>query len=126
MIIYVTHSRNFDYQTELYLPLKNSSLSKKNSFILPHDRSDKPFDSKTVFSEKKCDLVIAEISFPSTSQGIELGWADMKEIPIVCIIKEGTTYSQSIKAVTNHFISYADKEQLMAKLADFLNSYPLA
>lgn len=126
MVIYVTHSRNYDYKTELYLPLKNSSLLHSHTLIHPHDLSDTPYDSKTLFSEKKCDLVIAEISYPSTGQGIELGWADMKEIPIICVIKHGNSYSQSLKAVTHHFIVYANSQELVSRLAEFLNSFPIA
>ena len=126
MIIYVTHSRNYDYKTELYLPLKNSSLLHSHTLILPHDLSDDAYDSKTLFSEKKCDLVIAEISYSSTSQGIEIGWADMKDIPIICVVKHGNVYSQSLKAVTHHFIVYADSKELVSRLAEFLNSFPIA
>lgn len=126
MIIYVTHSRNYDYKTELYLPLKNSSSLHTHELILPHDISDKSYDSKSLFSKKECDLVIAEVSYPSTSQGIELGWADMMEIPIICVIKHGNTYSQSLKVVTHHFIVYADSKELVSRLADFINSFPIA
>ena len=88
MKIYVSHSKNFDYKKELYEVLENTNL--KHEFILPHKDSDKSFNTKDLLMDKKCDLVLAEVSYPATGQGIELGWADVYKIPIVCIYKKNS------------------------------------
>ena len=118
MKIYVTHSTSFDYNKELYLPIRESFLNEQHEIVLPHEESSEPFDSKKIFDE--CELVIAEVSYPSTGQGIELGWANLKNIPIKCFYKTGTKYSESIKVVSNKIIEYIDKDDLIKKISDNL------
>ncbi len=116
MKIYVAHSRSFDFQKELYEPIQNSSLVKEHDFIFPHSESGEPLSSKELF-QNGCDLIIAEVSYPATGLGIELGWADMLKIPVVCIYKKDSKISGSIKTVTNIFLEYSDAGDLIAKVA---------
>ena len=46
MKIYIAHSQSFDFKTELYIPIKNSPLSKEYSFVFPHELMDERFNSK--------------------------------------------------------------------------------
>ncbi len=118
MKIYVSHSKNFDFKKELYEVLENSNLGQ--GFILPHKDSDTPFNTKELFQNKNCDLIIAEVSFPATGQGIELGWADIYKIPVVCIYKKGSKISGSLKIIADKFIEYKNAEDLINKLEEFL------
>lgn len=79
---YISHSRNFDFVKELYIPIRESRLNTEHFFLLPHEDSDTVFPTKDYFESQECDMVIAEVSYPSTGQGIELGWAEMLHIPI--------------------------------------------
>lgn len=123
MRIYISHSRNFDFQNELYTPLKQSNLSKTHEFILPHQDSDKPFNTKELLQNKGCDMVLAEVSFPATGQGIELGWANVFEIPIVCIYKTGSKISGSLKVVCKDFLEYQSLPDLEYQLKTYFDSY---
>lgn len=114
MKIYVSHLRNYDFKKELYDVLGNSNL--KHEFILPHKDSETPFNTKDLLQNKKCDLVLAEVSYPSTGQGIELGWANIYGIPIVCIYKKGAKIAGSLKVISNTFIEYESSEDLINKL----------
>lgn len=114
MKIYVAHSTGFNFQDELYKPLRNSELNKIHEITLPHENSDKQFNSKEYL--KSCDLVLAEVSYPSTGQGIELGWANLYKVPIICIYKNGSKYSGALTAVSEKFIEYNDTEDLITKL----------
>lgn len=116
--IYIAHSRDFDFKRELYDPIRKSNLNSRYDFILPHE-TDQFFHSKEVI--KKSRLVVAEVSFPATGEGIELGWADSFNIPIVCFYKEGMRPSGSIKAVTNDVIPYTDSTDILKKLERFLS-----
>jgi len=120
MKIYVAHSTKYNFKEELYLPLRNSSLNEKHDIILPHENSSEPFNSKELF-ENGCDLIIAEVSLPSIGRGIELGWANMKNIRVRCFYKKGSQVSGSIKAVTNKIIEYEDKEDLIGKISNAIN-----
>ena len=106
MKIYISHSRNFNYQRDLYEPLKNSSLAQEHEFIFPHIDSEKPFESKKTFEANECQLIIAEVSLPSTGQGIELGWANMKQLPIIALHNSQAKISGSLAGLCKKIIPY--------------------
>ena len=113
MKIFVTHSSNFDFVNELYRPLRESNLGFSHDFIFPHEMKE-GISTKEII--KSSDLVLAEVSYPSTGSGIELGWADMFAKPIICISKEGSKVSKSLDKITSNFISYRDSDDMIAKL----------
>jgi hypothetical protein len=114
MKIYISHSTNFDFKKDLYTPIKKARL--KGNFILPHERSTKQYPAKKLFFSKKCDLVVAEVSYPSTGQGIELAWANINNIPIICLHKTDTAYSKSLRLISKKFIPYKNTADLLAKI----------
>lgn len=119
MKIYIAHSRGYDFQKQLYEPLKNSDLATKHELIFPHSESSEPFSSKELF-QNNCDLIIAEVSYPATGLGIELGWADMLKVPVICIYKSGSKVSGSLKVITDNFIEYSDEKDLIIKIQEKL------
>ena len=116
MKIYVAHSRAFDFKNELYGPLKNSSFAKNHEFILPHEGAE--LNSKDVI--KNADIILAEVSYPSLGEGMELGWADALNKRIVCIYKTGTKISASLNYLNVQKIEYSDENDLIAKLNSML------
>ncbi len=121
MKIYIAHASNFDFKNDLYEPIRRSSLSKEYSFCLPHDSSNKLFNTKELL--EKCNLVIAEVSYPSTGMGIELGWANVFKVPIVCFYKKGTKPSNSLKIVTNLILEYRDSDDLISKIKEAIKTF---
>ncbi len=119
MKIYFGHSKYFDFRSELYHPVRNSGLNKAHEIIFPHEESDMPTNSKEFL--KTCDLMIAEVSFPATGLGIELGWADAFDIPILLIHKKGSHISNSSKLLTDNIIEYSDSEDLVKQIEEFIN-----
>lgn len=105
MNIYISHSTNIDYRALIYQPILNSSLYYEHNVVLPHKLSTEQYPTKE-FLKHTCELVIADISYPSTGQGIELGWADIFKVPIACIYSSSTVYSNSLKSVSKLFYSY--------------------
>ncbi|RYF28728.1 MAG: hypothetical protein EOO17_04300 [Chloroflexi bacterium] len=61
-------------------------------------------------------MIIAEVSLPSTGQGVELGWADMYKIPIICIYKSGSKPSSALRFVSSKSIEYSDEKDMIEKL----------
>jgi len=118
MKIYVSHSKEIDFANDLYKPLRESGLDKLHTFVLPHEGQKSLNVKKTL---KDYDLVIAEVSIPATGQGIELGWADMLGVPILCVSREGNEKSKSLKYVTDKFLTYKDSNDLVAKISEFLS-----
>lgn len=117
--IYVSHSKDYDYKRELYDPIRLSDINNKFNIILPHEKSEKPFNSKEFFSSGNCDYVIAEASYSATGLGIELGWADCYEVNIIAIVKKGYKVSGSVKILTDIIIEYENIEDLLDKLVPY-------
>ena len=110
MKIYLGHSREFDYESELYLPIRADAQLKEYEIILPHENGQAFNWGKDFYGT--LDLFIAEVSFPATGLGIELGWAYDAGVPIVCIFKAGMKVSSSLRAVTDKFYEYNNAEEL--------------
>lgn len=109
--IYVGHTtKEYDFKEELYKPLRSSFLNDYVNIVLPHEYSDKPFNSKEFL--KQCHCMVAEVSYPSTGLGIELGWASLYDIPIICFYKKGLKPSSSLSVITNKFIEYKNIQDL--------------
>lgn len=120
MKIYVAHTSSIDFKNELYKPLRESPLNTQHEFILPHENSSEMYDSKNGL--KDCDLVIAEVSEPSTSMGIELGWADLYGVKILAVYKKGTKPSRSLSAVTNLVYEYSSGNELVEIIEKVIKS----
>lgn len=113
MKVFVSHSNNFDFTNELYVPLRNSELNKTHEIFLPHEHG-KIVETKEII--KNSDIILAEVSYPSTGQGIELGWANVFNIPIICFSKKGTKISGSLLYLTNTFFEYETSEDMIEKI----------
>jgi|SRR3989338_3391069 len=119
MKIIITHASSFDYEIELYEPLKKAVESTGHELAFPHvwheqDKSTKEF-------LKNADLVIAEVSHPSTGQGIELGWADMLNVPMLFLRKQGSRSSNSLRYLKGNYIDYTTSEDLIQKVQAYLS-----
>lgn len=115
MNIYISHCGGvYDYENELYKPIKESELAKNNYFFLPHEPQNLNTDAVTEL--KHMDVLVAESSFPSTGQGIELAQAKAANVPIICFYKTGTKTSSSLRFVTDTVIEYTDMPDFFAKL----------
>jgi hypothetical protein len=112
--IYVGNVTEFESQGELYKAIRNSALNEKFRIVLCHDEVSKTIKSKEFL--KVCEYMIAEVSHPTTGLGIELGWADLYGVKIICIYKTGSKISSSLKIITNNFIEYSNFEELIEKL----------
>ena len=117
MKIYFGHSKDFDFKNELYKPIRESVLNNEHEILFPHE-TDEFFNSKDRI--KNCDLMIAEVSYPATGLGIELGWAEMLKTQVLCVSRKGCKISGSLKVVTKDFIEYENAEDLVEKLTKFI------
>ena len=69
---------------------------------------------------KSQDVFLCEVSHPATGLWIELWFASIYWIRIICVYKEWAEISWSLKYVSNEIISYVDTEDMIEKLKDFL------
>lgn len=123
MKIYLSHSRNFDFQNDLYNPIKVSSLATKYTFVYPHETSEASFPIRQQLDNQEIAVIIAEVSFPSTGQGIELGWASAVNVPIICLYKNGTKPSNSLHTVSAKLLMYTDTQNMIEDIEGALKNY---
>ena len=116
MKIYVTHATSYDYKTELYDPLKKAFTANHDIFF-PHDEENADIKSRNIIKES--DVVLAEVSRASTGQGIELGWADDFNVPIVCVYRSGSTPSGALRFISDVFIEFSSVEEMTTKLTEY-------
>jgi len=111
---YIAHSGNYDYEAELYKPIKASELYKEHEIFLPHESQNINVDLKDVIGE--IDVIVAEVSYPSTGQGIELGRSASAGIQIICFYREGTKPSDSLRFITDKVLPYTSGEDFVTEL----------
>lgn len=118
MKIFIAHSSDFDYSKKLYQPLRRSKLNDEHQILLPQENGKQVITKEMI---KGVDLLVSEVSCPSTGQGIELGWADLLGTPIVCISEKGAKISTSLHNVTDVFMTYDNTGDMINQLEAFLN-----
>ena len=122
MRIYVGHCKDYDFVNGLYLPLRNSRLNSLHEIVLPHEKSDKPYNSKELM--KSFHLMVAEVSIPATGLGIELGWADAYGIPILAIWKRESKLSGSVKKTAQYFLEYGNSDDMIDGIEAVISIMP--
>ena len=111
MKVYLAHSSNCDYINKIYKPILNDpELSK--IITLPH--MEKEHNHSRNYYED-FDLVIAEVSAPSTGMGIELGFFYDEKKPIYCIYRGD--YSKSVEVIAKKIIEY---ENIVKTIKDII------
>jgi hypothetical protein len=113
MKIFIAHSSSYDFKNNLYIPLRKSKLNTKHIILLPQEKRKEIITKEII---RSCDVLIADVSLPSTGAGIELGWADVFKIPIIYIYKKGSEYSPSLYKLSRKFIAYINPQDLLNKL----------
>lgn len=115
--IYVAHAANHpDFKELLYKPLNEISGAE---FLFPHESNGEMKFSKEII--KNCDLFIADVSFQKLGTGIEIGYANAFNVPIIFIYKKGSKLSRSLNMVSDVFIEYDKISEILDELKNIIN-----
>ncbi|MDO8620493.1 MAG: hypothetical protein Q7R64_04055 [bacterium] len=120
MKIIITHASSFDYEKEFYEPLKKAVEGTGHELVFPHVWHEQNKSTKEFL--KDAGAVIGEVSYPSTGQGIEFGWADTMNIPILFVRKEGAKSSSGLRYLKGEYLDYADLDDLVRKLRSWFTA----
>ncbi|GAB6440770.1 hypothetical protein bcgnr5369_02790 [Bacillus cereus] len=108
MKVYVGHQNVTN--EGLHNVILNSEILKKHQFIF----------SENVTNEKeclkKCEVMIADVSYPTIPLGIEMGWADNYKIDIICVCVKGTAISSHLTRMSKEILIYTEIVDLVEKL----------
>ena len=119
--IRVGHSAGYDCQAQLYDVVRGVALPPGVTLSLPHENGAAADCAKTFFAEG-CDVFIAEVSTASTGLGMEIAHADMHNVPVACLHREGTERPAAIEKVTPLFMRYESPEQLARHIESVIHT----
>ena len=72
----------------------------------------------------RADLIIAEVTNPSTGTGIEIGWAIKTGKPVICLAKKGSNVTSmllgALKTEKIDFVWYQNEQDAMGQLKKLL------
>lgn len=111
MKIYIAHSKSLDYIEKLYKPIREDVELEKYEILLPHEKTSASNNSREFY--KDLSVMIAEVSYPATGMGIELGWAYDDGVPLYCLYQKGSKIGGSLKVICSHFMEYSSTEELL-------------
>ena len=123
MKIYCSHANAFPFREMLYTPIRTREELQVHHWVLPHEEHEDPADFNTKSIIPTCDLLIAEVSLPSTGVGIELGRAEMSGCPIIALYEKGSKLSQSATMVATEVIEYSSKDMIGETLEAIIRKY---
>ena len=115
MKIFVSHCTKFNYEEELYKPLRESALNEENEFVFPHEEGSRINIHDEI---RDCDIVIAECTQTDFEQGLELGWANGAYVTTLCFYKTGSHISDSLHVVSENVIAYDSMETIIQKVKE--------
>lgn len=122
MVIQFGHVRNYDYEKELYEPIRKSHLWEEHEIILPYDQNNASWvNSKETL--KKVDIFFTEVSYPSTGLWIEIWFASMYWTKIVCFYKKWAKIAWSLKYVCDDFFEYENAEDMIQQIKERITIY---
>ena len=117
MKIQLWHSKDFDFRSELYAPLKENFSDIQ--WIFPHETDDTVVKSEETL--KDVDIFLAEVRTAWTGLGIEIWFAHMYKKRIICIYKSGSQISSSLRYVSEEFIEYENEADMIEKLKEIIS-----
>jgi len=120
MKVFISHSTQYNFMDELYEPIRNAESLLMHEFFFPHD-TNVIFNTKGAI-QNVFEVILAEVSLPSTGQGIELGWANDKDKKIICIYKTGSKISHSLNEITDNIIEYSGAQDMITKITSALTT----
>lgn len=122
MKVYLAHSSKFDFKNEFYKPIRNSILNKKFDIIYLYEEASEPGSTLEII--KSSGLVIAEVSYPSMGEGIELGWANALKIPIICVHRKNQIASSFLNIISDNIFEYSDANEMIKSLSNAIKNIP--
>jgi len=104
---FISHPSGATEHTPLFfqaLRAFGNEAAEQIELVLPHEK-----DEEVVLTKKdieSSELVIVEVSIPSTGSGIELGWANTAGKPIIAFNQGGSQTSPALKFVITEIHAY--------------------
>ncbi len=108
-------SGGMQHTPTFFTAISNFSTSQQDiQIVLPHNNAE---DVKLTRDDiASCELVLVEVSIPSTGSGIELGWANATGKPVIAFHQGGSEPSPALKFVTTELHVYVTEDNIIDSL----------
>jgi len=121
MKIFFAHATDHSFKYDAYKAIRASAINQKHAFTLPQEQGFQPPMPQDIIIAH--DILVAECSFPSTGQGIELGWMHSLKKPVLCLYREDAKPSGSLRNVAHEIGVYKDFDDMIKKIETFIKKY---
>lgn len=117
---FVSHPSGSIKHTPTFFSAINTFAEQHTNITIqfPHEKEEEVHLTKDDIS--KADLVLVEVSIPSTGSGIELGWANAAGVPIIAFHQGGAEPSPSVKFATRDIHVYITEDHILSTLGELL------
>ena len=116
MKIQFGHPRIIDFEKEFYGPLTQSFP--EHDILLPHLEGREGPNSKETLKEQ--DLFLCDVSYPAIGLWIEIGFAHLYNVRIICMYKKGSEVTSILKYFTEEVFEYKNEEDMIKQLKNIL------
>lgn len=117
---FVSHPSGSTQHTPTFFTAINEFVAAEENvqIIFPHDSEEGVKLTRDAID--KSDLVLVEVSIPSTGSGIELGWANAAGKPIIAFHQGGSEPSPALKFATQAMYVYVTEDDITKVLRDLI------
>jgi len=115
-IWFVSHPSGSAAHTPVFFSAINDFAASQEGIeiVFPHQEAEETHLTQAQIA--KADLVLVEVSIPSTGSGIELGWANALGKEVVAFHQGGSQPSPAIKFVAKQIHVYVTREDIINTL----------
>ncbi len=119
--VYFVHSRNIDFNNDIYMPVLRSNILSKHTLIFPETEENKNTYYKDLMD--KADLFIVDLTNPDTGFNLELKQAITLKKPILALAKKSIGYEEKYQKLLKNVIGYSSPSELCYFVETFVNNY---
>lgn len=110
---FVSHPSGGTQHTPTFFQAINEFAKQNTSIEFRFPGETKEEIQQTKDDIASADLVLVEVSIPSTGSGIEMGWANAAGVPIVAFHQGGSEHSPAVQFATRDIHVYVTEQHII-------------
>lgn len=119
---YVSHPVSARDNAPVFFNALETFATAQTAYQVVFPSNDNDTLAHTFSQVAAADLVITEVSSPSTGSGIELGWASALKKPIIAFHQGGAVPTQALQHITDKIFVYVTEAHILEALDQALEA----
>lgn len=116
--IYFMHSKNFNYEEQIYKKVLSSSICLSQNIVLPYSNSNKNKYAKDLIN--KADIVIVDLYLPSFGLSLELKWLFKCKNKKVLFLSQDNKIPKKYEKLISNISVYDDVNSYIDIIENFI------